>query len=116
RASDRWVFVAARSRDELTRGVADVDLETAFRREPAHVWVERLTSIGIGAHVLNTPEEAMHDPWARAHGVSREVHFPEAGDGMIVGPAPRLSATPMCATEPPPPPGWHAQQILTDLG
>jgi crotonobetainyl-CoA:carnitine CoA-transferase CaiB-like acyl-CoA transferase len=116
-ASDRWFFLAARNRAQLSAVIGDVDdLEHCFAQRAAATWVERLTSAGIGAHILNTPAEAMNDAWATSHGVSREVVFPEAGPGRIVGPAARLSATPMQAAAPAAPLGWHAREILEELG
>jgi crotonobetainyl-CoA:carnitine CoA-transferase CaiB-like acyl-CoA transferase len=122
RAQDRWLFVAARSLDEL-KGVPNLaDLADAsqlterFARLPAAVWVTHLTAAGIGAHVLNTPPEAMLDGWAIAHGVSRQVEFPEAGSGTIVGPSRRLSRTPTRAPTPTPPPGCHGRELLEELG
>jgi crotonobetainyl-CoA:carnitine CoA-transferase CaiB-like acyl-CoA transferase len=122
RAEDRWLFVAARSLDELKRvpDLADLadasELAERFARLPAAVWVERLTSAGVGAHVLGTPPEAMLDEWAIAHGVSRQVDFPEAGSGTIVGPSRRLTRTPLRAPAPTPPPGWHGRELLEELG
>jgi crotonobetainyl-CoA:carnitine CoA-transferase CaiB-like acyl-CoA transferase len=122
RAEDRWLFVAARSLDELKRVPDLADLADAeqlgerIRRLPAAVWVGRFAAAGIGAHVLNTPDQAMLDDWACTHNVSRQVVFPEAGAGAIVGPSPRLSRTPMRAPVPTPPPGWHARELLEELG
>ncbi len=122
RAQDRWLFMAADSFEQLA-GVAGLDnatdadeLARRFALLPAAIWVDRLCAAGAGAHVLNTPEDAMQDNWAVAHGVSREVDFPEAGPGRIVGPAARLSATPMRATDPSPPLGWHGPELLQELG
>jgi crotonobetainyl-CoA:carnitine CoA-transferase CaiB-like acyl-CoA transferase len=122
RAQDRWFFLAARSFDQLSGvvGLADLidpgELAERFALLPAWTWVDRLTAAGIGAHVLTTPQEAMHDEWAMRHGVSREVHCPEAGPGLIVGPSSRLSATPMRPPDPAPPLGWHAVELMHELG
>ena len=76
RAADGWLFVAAQSMEQL-RGIDEladaIDLAECFLRRPAAVCVERLSAAGIGAHALRTPEEAMRDEWALAHGVSRAV-------------------------------------------
>jgi crotonobetainyl-CoA:carnitine CoA-transferase CaiB-like acyl-CoA transferase len=114
--------VAARSLAELRRVPELADLADAselterFARLPAADWVERLTAAGVGAHVLSTPPEAMLDEWAIAHGVSRQVEFPQAGSGTIVGPSRRLGRTPMRAPAPTPPPGWHGRELLEELG
>jgi crotonobetainyl-CoA:carnitine CoA-transferase CaiB-like acyl-CoA transferase len=124
-ASDGWLFLAARSPEQLAGtvglegldpGCLEADLESRLRHETAACWVERLTAAGVGAHVLNTPEQAMADAWATRQGVSRSVTFPEAGPGVIVGPAPRLSLTPMRPGAPAAPLGWHARELLEELG
>jgi crotonobetainyl-CoA:carnitine CoA-transferase CaiB-like acyl-CoA transferase len=122
RAEDGWLFVAARSVDDLKRvpdlaGIGEAtELVQRFATLPAAVWVTRLIAAGVGVHVLRTPPEAMLDEWALTHGVSRQVEFPEAGAGTIVGPARRLSRTPMRAPAPTPPPGWHGRALLEELG
>jgi crotonobetainyl-CoA:carnitine CoA-transferase CaiB-like acyl-CoA transferase len=127
-ASDRWFFLAARSRDELPaiEGLAhlaeladeavEAELSACFGTQPAEEWVARLAAAGVAAHLLTTPEEAMHDPWALSHGVSRSVEFPGAGAGQVVSPAPRLSRTPMCAPKPAPPIGSDGEDIVRELG
>jgi len=119
RATDKWFFMAARDASQLAavEGILETDdLAHNFAHLPAATWVERLTAAGIGAHVLNTSAEAMQDTWAVSHGVSREVYFPEAGPGTIVGPAARLSATPMQPPDPAAPLGWHARELIAELG
>jgi crotonobetainyl-CoA:carnitine CoA-transferase CaiB-like acyl-CoA transferase len=48
--------------------------------------------------------------------VVREVEFPHAGPGVVVGPAPRLASTPMRPGFPPPPIGWDGEAIVRELG
>jgi crotonobetainyl-CoA:carnitine CoA-transferase CaiB-like acyl-CoA transferase len=131
KASDGWFFLAAQGPDAVERlaridGLVDVarvpsaEAETVLARAlaeaPAARWVERLTVAGFGAHLNRTIDEAMQDAWATSHGLSREVEFPQAGPGRLVGPAPRLSWTPMRPAYPAPPVGWDGEQVLQELG
>jgi crotonobetainyl-CoA:carnitine CoA-transferase CaiB-like acyl-CoA transferase len=127
-ASDRWLFLAARSRDELhaVESLAhlaaqddetfEAELSACFARHPAAEWLARLAKAGVAAHLLNTPEEAMRDAWAVSHGVSRSVEFPGSGAGQVVSPPPRLSRTPMRAPNPAPPIGSDGEEIVRELG
>ena len=119
RAQDAWLFVAAGSLEDLLRvtGVAHTDdLTSWFAQQPAAVCTARLAGAGIGAYGLSTPETAMRDQWALAHGVSRPVDFPGAGPGSIVGPSPRLSRTPTRVPFATGPTGWHGAELLEELG
>ena len=127
-ASDRWFFLAARNRDQLAvvdgleelAGLSDerleVELSARFAARPAAEWLARFARHGVAAHLMNTPEEAMRDPWALSHGVSRSVEFPLLGPGQVVGPAARLSRTPMQAPRPAAPIGWEGEEIVRELG
>jgi crotonobetainyl-CoA:carnitine CoA-transferase CaiB-like acyl-CoA transferase len=110
-ASDGWLFVGARP-DQLG---AD-DLESKFRSAPVETWVERLRRIGIGAHRLVSITELMHDPWVVAHGLSiTRLH--DTGEQITtVGPAPRLSRTPVRPGRPAATPGGDAADVLRELG
>jgi crotonobetainyl-CoA:carnitine CoA-transferase CaiB-like acyl-CoA transferase len=58
----------------------------------------------------------MDDPWARNHGLVHKIDFPHAGPGTIVGPAPRLSRTPMKLGAPVGPRGLDSRAVLNDIG
>jgi crotonobetainyl-CoA:carnitine CoA-transferase CaiB-like acyl-CoA transferase len=118
-ARDRWLFVAARSIEHLLRvmQVAHTnELEATFLQRAAEDWVERLAAADIGAQVVVSPEEAMRDMWAVAHGISRRVEFPDAGAGNIVGPSRRLSRTPTRTPKPVGPIGADGRDVLEEVG
>jgi crotonobetainyl-CoA:carnitine CoA-transferase CaiB-like acyl-CoA transferase len=100
----------------LNPAALDTELAERFARGPAALWIQRLTAAGLGAHLSASIEEAMADPWARDHSVIQVVDFPHAGPGLLVGPAPRLSRTPMRAGFPAPPIGWDGEAIVRELG
>jgi crotonobetainyl-CoA:carnitine CoA-transferase CaiB-like acyl-CoA transferase len=84
---------------------------------PAQSWVSRATGLRhAGVSMVATVDEPMSDPWARANGLAQEVDFPEAGVGLQVGPAPRMSLTPMKLGVPVGPPGSDTERVLQDIG
>ena len=119
RASDRWFFVAANA--EQLRSVEGLDgadilseaeLSARFGCTPAAVWVERLQSAGIGAHLNRTPAEVMEsgDP------LLEERELPDLGPVLIAGPSGRFSVTPPRRTFTPRPPGGDNAEVLAELG
>jgi crotonobetainyl-CoA:carnitine CoA-transferase CaiB-like acyl-CoA transferase len=130
RAADGWFFLGAtdtpatRALLERVEGLSGVDLGEGLTRELADrfvtekhaVWIERLLDAGLGAHACNSISEAMEDSWAREHGLSVDVEFPGEQFGRLVGPAPRLSATPMRMGEPAHPIGSDTEAVLRQFG
>lgn len=130
RAADGWFFLGApdteATRATLARvdGLSGVDVADGLTRELAErfatekraVWVERLLAAGLGAHVWNSIAAAMDDPWAREHGLSVDVEFPDGQLGHLTGPAPRLSETPMRMGAPAHPIGSDTAAVLRDVG
>jgi crotonobetainyl-CoA:carnitine CoA-transferase CaiB-like acyl-CoA transferase len=130
RAADGWLFLGAREDQRATLasveglgGSADVQgdalaafLEARLATRPTAAWVAQLTGAGLGAHALVRIADLMVDPWVVAHGLS--ITRPHAGGQRIttVGPAPRLTRTPVAPGRPAPPPGADAAAILADLG
>jgi crotonobetainyl-CoA:carnitine CoA-transferase CaiB-like acyl-CoA transferase len=93
-------------------------LADRFRTASVDEWVARLTTAGIGAHrVLNDTRPLMDDPWVAAHGLSLTREHDWLG-GLVttVGPAARLSRTPVRAGAPAPRLGSHGRQLLEELG
>ncbi|MBT2273345.1 CaiB/BaiF CoA transferase family protein [Rhodococcus qingshengii] len=130
RAADGWFFLGAPDTEAthaaLARieGLSDVDtadeltreLVERFATEKRALWIERLVAAGLGAHAWNSIADAMDDAWARDHGLSVDVEFPGGQFGHLVGPAPRLSATPMRMGEPAHPVGFDTEAVLRELG
>jgi len=131
RGNDGWFALASTHFEEglsaLSRveGLDDLDISSddlvaelseRFGSQPRSVWVKRLLEEGIGAHECCSITEAMDDPWARAHGLSRDVTFLEGDDGRVVGPPPRLTATPMRPGKPASPLGSDTERILHASG
>jgi crotonobetainyl-CoA:carnitine CoA-transferase CaiB-like acyl-CoA transferase len=128
----RWLYLAADGADGLAdlasvAGLEGIDkvassklqeeLTKRFAQEPVQTWLDRLSGLKhVGASLCARLEEAMKDPWAIGHGLVRQVDFPKAGVGTIVGPAPVLSLTPMRLGAPVGPPGYDTEKILRKVG
>ena len=133
RGSDgRWFFLAVKPTAGAAAlgaipGLEDIDqvdpdklqaeLAARFATEPANTWIARLNAVpDLGAGLQATIAEVIADPWARSHGLLQHLDFPQAGPGTIIGPAPRLSRTPMKIGIPVGPPGSDSRDILAAIG
>ncbi|ONH60436.1 hypothetical protein CcI49_11420 [Frankia sp. CcI49] len=96
----------------------EAELAERFAGKPASAWVAELNGgdPGIGAGIAATFSEVMSDDWARGHGLVQEVDFRDIGRGTLIGPAPRLSLTPMRLGTPVGPPGCDSRAVIEDLG
>jgi len=124
-ASDGWLFLACRDEEirripefrEVTAEGMGAALETAFPAAPAAAWVERLRTVGAGAHPI-VPDLAVlrEDAYVRGRGlvVTRE----HEGFGALTtsAPSPRFSRTPAKPGRPAPRPGSDAASILGEIG
>jgi crotonobetainyl-CoA:carnitine CoA-transferase CaiB-like acyl-CoA transferase len=125
-ASDGWFFLGAReahiaclaaveglagfeSVPEVERGAF---LEQRFAGDSVAGWVSRLTAAGIGAHAVTTVAGIMEDPWVQEHGLS--LTRPHDGVGLVttIGPAPRLSRTPIVPGAPASAPGADTTSVV----
>lgn len=130
RTSDSWFFLAARVADagrlaELVgldpnayrpQRELETALEGAFARAATATWIARLTEAGIAAERVATVADLMQNPWVRAHGLSLQRQHDGVGLVTTIGPAPRLSRTPVQAGRPAPRPGADAESILGEVG
>jgi crotonobetainyl-CoA:carnitine CoA-transferase CaiB-like acyl-CoA transferase len=104
-AGDRWFFLAATkgnaARLASVEGLQAVNLEdegsfeTAFVKQPASVWVERLRAARVSAQEVVPLADLMVDPFVRAQGLSVTQVSEEAGEVTMPGPSIRFSRTPM---------------------
>ena len=129
-AADRWFYLAALAdadREQLAQveGLAGIEhlsgtdleeaLEARFATAPAVVWVERLSTLGMGAHVLMDYDEVMEVADVKARGLSIVREHPQAGPIRLVGPSRRLFLTPPQATFPAGPPGYDSRAVVGAL-
>lgn len=97
-------------RDELVALLAGI-----IATRPVAAWVELLLAAGVPCGPVNDVPAALADPQAAARGMVREV-TDGAGDRLrLVGPAPKLSATPATVRSAPPYLGEHSAALLAEL-
>jgi crotonobetainyl-CoA:carnitine CoA-transferase CaiB-like acyl-CoA transferase len=129
KGSDRWFYLAS-NRDELGQlsevvgndlsafdgAELEKTLDHLFADETAEVWVDRLVSAGISAHVNETVEDLMvaEVPIARGLSVTQDVEG--AGLCTMPGISVHLSDTPGLVGAAPRQPGINAAEILEELG
>ncbi len=83
----------------------------AFAMRPRDEWVAHFAGNDACVAPVNTTDETFADPHMAARGTVVEP------DGVPQpAPAPRFSATPATLDRPPPQPGEHTDEVLTDLG
>ncbi|HXF62652.1 MAG TPA: CaiB/BaiF CoA-transferase family protein [Caldilineaceae bacterium] len=89
-------------------------LEAEFCRAPAAEWTERLLAAGIPCSPVNDIPTALADPQVAARDLVQRVTHPQTGEIPMIGPAPKLSATPAVIRRPPPLLGEHTEAVLRD--
>ncbi|MCG8588464.1 MAG: CoA transferase [Proteobacteria bacterium] len=91
-------------------------LAACFAEKTLAEWTAQLEGRGLIWAPVQTLEEAVRDPQARANGVFAVVSHPEAGEFETVAPPVRLSAHPMPANRPAPALGADAEAVLAEAG
>jgi crotonobetainyl-CoA:carnitine CoA-transferase CaiB-like acyl-CoA transferase len=122
--TDGWVYLVAREQDQrrAVHALTGVDagdwegLERVFRTGTTATWVQLLQDAGIAAHASVDLEDVMEDPWAKEQRLSIVRDHPGIGAVRLVGPAPRLSRTPVRVTSPAALPGAHTRQVVEEIG
>jgi crotonobetainyl-CoA:carnitine CoA-transferase CaiB-like acyl-CoA transferase len=90
-------------------------IEAETRLLPAHTLVERLLDADVPCGPLNSIPEALRDPQAQARAMVQSVAHPTAGSVELIGPAPKLSATPPQVRSAPPLHGEHSAALLHEF-
>ncbi|TAK73145.1 MAG: CoA transferase [Dehalococcoidia bacterium] len=130
KAIDVWLFLAAPDVSALERveGLAGVEslsgaaleaaLEERIGRAPLATWEKRLAGRrGVAMHrVVQGTRELMDHPWAREHGLSIAREHDDVGMVTTIGPAARLSRTPLRPGRPAPALGGQTREILAEAG
>lgn len=90
-------------------------LEARFRTRPTQVWIDELLAAGVPCGPVNDIPTALSDPQAQAREMVQQVEHPEAGTIPLVGPAPKMSATPAEIRRAPPLLGEHTEGVLHEM-
>jgi crotonobetainyl-CoA:carnitine CoA-transferase CaiB-like acyl-CoA transferase len=91
-------------------------LQSAFRKDPAQAWLEKLAEAGIPSAPINTVAEAVNDPQTRARGLIVQIEHPGLGVAKSIANPVRFSNTPVSYRLPPPLLGEHTSEVLESLG
>ena len=91
-------------------------LRTLFREQPNDYWLERLEQVGIPTAPIQTYQEVLADPEARANGYVTQLPHPYYGEIAVVGSAIQFDREPTPLPGPPPELGDHTEVYLEELG
>lgn len=91
-------------------------LEARFRTASTTHWLERLLAAGVPCGPVNDIPTALADPQTVARQMVQSVEHPVTGAIPLLGPVPKLSATPAQIRSAPPLLGEHTQAVLRELG
>lgn len=90
-------------------------IEALIAARPAAEWEAALIAAGVPCGPVNDVPAALADPQAVARGMVQEVTDDRGETVRLIGPAPRLSATPPTVSSAPPRLGQHTEAVLRDL-
>ena len=90
-------------------------LEAIFRASGTRDWVERLLAVGVPAAPVNDVPAAFNSPQAQARGMVQTVADAAGSPLPLVGPVPKMSATPPTIRSVPPTLGEHTDEVLRDV-
>ncbi|MCU0491810.1 MAG: CoA transferase [Chloroflexaceae bacterium] len=90
-------------------------LEAALGQRPTQEWVEALLDAGVPCGPVNDIPTALADPQALARGMVQHLADADGDPVPLVGPVPKLSATPATLRSAPPGLGQHSAALLREL-
>ncbi|NNJ12519.1 CoA transferase [Chloroflexales bacterium ZM16-3] len=82
---------------------------------PVDAWVDDLLAADVPCAPVNDIPTALADPQATARGMVQEIPAEGGPPVRMVGPAPKLSATPAAIRSAPPHHGQHTEAVLGEL-
>ncbi len=129
-AIDIWLFLAAPTVaalagvegfggiESLSGAALEAELERRIKMAPLATWQKRVAGVdGVAVHrVVQGTRELMDHPWVREHGLAVAREHDDMGMVTTIGPAARLSRTPLRAGNPAPALGRQTREILADVG
>jgi crotonobetainyl-CoA:carnitine CoA-transferase CaiB-like acyl-CoA transferase len=101
---------------EAEAGVTHERLRARFKEKTRDEWFALLREADTCVAPVLDLDEALADPHHTARGMRVEVEHPVFGKIPMVGPMPKLSATPARVSTAGPRPGEHSRAILEELG
>ncbi len=111
-ADPRFITNPARvaARAELLPQIAAIIAE-----RPVAAWVDALLAVDVPCAPVNDIPTALADPQAQARNMVQTISTTDGSPLRLVGPAPKLSATPAAIRSAPPRHGQHTEAVLGEL-
>jgi crotonobetainyl-CoA:carnitine CoA-transferase CaiB-like acyl-CoA transferase len=90
-------------------------LTEVFHTRSTRVWMEMLLPADVPCGPVNDIPTALSDPQAHARAMVQTIEHPSGSSIPLVGPVPKLSATPAQIATAPPHLGEHTAQVLKEF-
>lgn len=100
-----------KNRHQLTQ-----EIEAVTTQQPRSHWLAVLEEVGVPCGPISNYAEVFADPHIQARGMVQEMKHPVGGTVQVLGPAAKLSETPVRLARPSPLYGEHTAEVLTEIG
>ena len=92
------------------------DIEAQLTHKTTAEWIKILDRAGVPCGPVKFTEELIQDEQVKANELVVDLDHPKVGKVTMVGPAVRMSETPLQAINASPTLGQHTSEILSSLG
>lgn len=106
-------FESNAARVEQRETLVDL-LQQRFATRPTQEWIEALLDAGVPCSPVNDVPAALENEQSKARNMVQTVTGAHGSELRLVGPAPKLSATPPSIRTPPPSLGQHTEAVLRE--
>ena len=99
------------NRHQLTQ-----EIEAVTTQQPRSHWLAVLEEVGVPCGPISNYAEVFADPHIQARGMVQEMEHPVGGTVQVLGPAAKLSETPVRLARRSPLYGEHTAEVLAEIG
>ena len=100
-----------KNRHQLTQ-----EIEAVTTQQPRSYWLAVLEEVGVPCGPISNYAEVFTDPHIQARGMVQEMKHPVGGMVQVLGPAAKLSETPVRLARRSPLYGEHTAEVLVEIG